>query len=174
MLGNSINSASALKHPPRIAGRPRVPLCLILHLAPHRFAAILKWRPVPTHELCPHHRQLPATPSPACANCWPRRRPCAAETCWPGWRPSSAEERVAAQFALADLPLAHFLAEQVVPYETDEVTRLIVDTHDAEAFAPVRSLTVGELRDWLLSDEATGRAPGRACPRGSRRRWPPP
>jgi len=68
----------------------------------------------------------------------------------------SAEERVAAQFALADAPLAVFLSEQVVPYEQDEVTRLIVDTHDAEAFAPVRSLTVGELRDWLLSDDATG------------------
>ena len=67
----------------------------------------------------------------------------------------SAEERVAAQFALADAPLALFLDEQVVPYEDDEVTRLIVDTHDAKAFAPVRSLTVGELRDWLLSDEAT-------------------
>jgi ethanolamine ammonia-lyase large subunit len=67
----------------------------------------------------------------------------------------SAEERVAAQFALAELPLAHFLSEQVVPYESDEVTRLIVDTHNAGAFAPVRSLTVGELRDWLLSDEAT-------------------
>jgi ethanolamine ammonia-lyase large subunit len=66
----------------------------------------------------------------------------------------SAEERVAAQFALADLPLAHFLSEAVVPYEQDDVSRLIVDTHDAEAFAPVRSLTVGELRDWLLSDEA--------------------
>jgi ethanolamine ammonia-lyase large subunit len=68
---------------------------------------------------------------------------------------ASAEERVAAQFALADLPLARFLSEQVVPYESDEVTRLIVDTHDAGAFAPVRSFTVGELRDWLLSDEAT-------------------
>src|SRR5271165_5525858 len=67
----------------------------------------------------------------------------------------SAEERVAAQFALADLPLTHFLSEQVVPYEADEVTRLIVDTHDAAAFAPVSSFTVGELRDWLLSDEAT-------------------
>jgi ethanolamine ammonia-lyase large subunit len=67
----------------------------------------------------------------------------------------TAEERVAAQFALADLPLARFLQEQVVPYEEDEVSRLIVDTHDAEAFAPVRSFTVGELRDWLLSDEAT-------------------
>ncbi|HEY1646991.1 MAG TPA: ethanolamine ammonia-lyase subunit EutB [Terracidiphilus sp.] len=67
----------------------------------------------------------------------------------------SAEERVAAQFALADVALAHFLDEQVVAYEHDEVTRLIVDTHNAEAFAPVRSFTVGELRDWLLSDEAT-------------------
>src|SRR5580693_4353925 len=67
----------------------------------------------------------------------------------------SAEERVAAQCALADLPLKHFCEEQVVPYETDEVTRLIVDTHDREAFAPVESLTVGELRDWLLSDDAT-------------------
>jgi len=68
----------------------------------------------------------------------------------------SAEQRVAAQCALADVALARFLSEEIVPYETDEVTRLIVDSHDAEAFAPVRSLTVGELRDWLLSDEATG------------------
>ena len=72
-----------------------------------------------------------------------------------GLAAESAGQRVAAQFALADLPLAHFLSEQVIPYEADEVTRLIVDTHDAEAFAPVRSLTVGELRDWLLSDQAT-------------------
>ena len=68
----------------------------------------------------------------------------------------SAEERVAAQFALADLPLSRFLSELVVPYEIDEVTRLIVDTHDPAAFAPISSFTVGELRDWLLSDEATG------------------
>jgi ethanolamine ammonia-lyase large subunit len=67
----------------------------------------------------------------------------------------SAEERVAAQCALADLPLQHFLNNQVVPYETDEVTRLIIDTHNAAAFAPVQSFTVGELRNWLLSDEAT-------------------
>src|SRR5580658_1370203 len=69
---------------------------------------------------------------------------------------SSAEERVAAQYALADLPLTRFCEEAIVPYETDDVTRLIADSHDAEAFAPVRSFTVGELRDWLLSDEATG------------------
>ncbi|MGB6688563.1 MAG: ethanolamine ammonia-lyase subunit EutB [Terracidiphilus sp.] len=73
-----------------------------------------------------------------------------------GLAAESTEERVAAQFALADLALTRFLEEEIVPYEKDEVTRLIVDTHDAEAFAPVRSFTVGELRDWLLSDEATG------------------
>jgi ethanolamine ammonia-lyase large subunit len=67
----------------------------------------------------------------------------------------SGEERVAAQFALADLPLCHFLKEQVVPYETDEVTRLIVDSHDQTAFAPIAHLTVGAFRDWLLSDDAT-------------------
>ena len=60
--------------------------------------------------------------------------------------------------ALADLPLRQFLAETVVPYETDEVTRLIIDSHDAEAFAPVAALTVGGLRDWLLSDAATSTA----------------
>ena len=66
-----------------------------------------------------------------------------------------AGERVAAQFALADVPLSHFLTEQVIPYEEDEVSRLIVDTHDSAAFSPIRSLTVGELRDWLLSEEAS-------------------
>ena len=63
----------------------------------------------------------------------------------------SAQQRVAAQRALADLPLAHFLAETVIPYEADEVTRLILDRHDAAAFAPVRHLTVGGFRDWLLA-----------------------
>ena len=67
----------------------------------------------------------------------------------------SAAERVAARYALADLPLTTFLNEATVPYETDEVTRLIVDSHDATAFAPVAHLTVGALRDWLLSDTAT-------------------
>ena len=67
----------------------------------------------------------------------------------------SGEERVAAQYALADLPLATFLSETVVPYETDEVTRLIIDSHDQAAFAPVAHLTVGGLRDWLLTDAAT-------------------
>jgi ethanolamine ammonia-lyase large subunit len=67
---------------------------------------------------------------------------------------ASARERMAAKMALADLPLQRFLAESVVPYEDDEVTRLIVDTHDAAAFAPVRALTVGGFRDWLLGDAA--------------------
>jgi ethanolamine ammonia-lyase large subunit len=71
---------------------------------------------------------------------------------------ASAEERAAAQMALADLPLRTFLEEPVVPYESDEVTRLIVDSHQPAAFAPFISLTVGEFRDWLLSNEATGSA----------------
>jgi len=68
---------------------------------------------------------------------------------------SSALERVAARRVLMDLPLATFLTEALVPYEVDEVTRLILDTHDAAAFAPFRSMTVGALRDWLLSPAAT-------------------
>jgi ethanolamine ammonia-lyase large subunit len=70
----------------------------------------------------------------------------------------SGEERVAAQYALADLPLLTFLNAPTVPYETDEVTRLIIDTHDKAAFAPVAHLTVGGFRDWLLSDAATPEA----------------
>ena len=64
-------------------------------------------------------------------------------------------ERVAARTALADVPLTTFLEELVIPYEIDEVSRLIVDTHDRAAFAPIAGLTVGGLRDWLLSYAAT-------------------
>src|SRR4030095_15206898 len=67
----------------------------------------------------------------------------------------SAEQMIAARMALADVPLKQFLNEAVVPYEDDEVTRLIVDSHDAPGFAAVSSLTVGGFRDWLLSDAAT-------------------
>jgi ethanolamine ammonia-lyase large subunit len=67
----------------------------------------------------------------------------------------SSVERVAAQMTLADLPLSVFLNEAVVPYESDEVTRLIFDTHDAPAFAPVASLTIGEFRDKLLAHDTT-------------------
>jgi ethanolamine ammonia-lyase large subunit len=72
-----------------------------------------------------------------------------------GLAAESAEERVAAQMALANLPLSTFLSEAIIPYETDEVTRLIVDTHDARAFRPVAHLTVGAFREWLLSYEVT-------------------
>jgi ethanolamine ammonia-lyase large subunit len=68
----------------------------------------------------------------------------------------SAEQMIAARMALADVPLKQFLNEAVIPYEDDEVTRLIFDTHDAQAFASISSLTVGGFRDWLLSDAATG------------------
>jgi ethanolamine ammonia-lyase large subunit len=68
-----------------------------------------------------------------------------------GLAAQTAEERVAAQMALANLPLATFLNELVVPYEQDEVSRLIIDTHDRAAFAEISHLTVGGLRDWLLS-----------------------
>jgi ethanolamine ammonia-lyase large subunit len=67
----------------------------------------------------------------------------------------SAEENVAAKMVLADIPLKRFLEETVVPYEIDDVTRLIIDTHDEIAFAPVAHMTVGEFRDWLLSEAAT-------------------
>ena len=68
---------------------------------------------------------------------------------------TSESQRVAAQMALADLPLKQFLTDAVIPYEADEVTRLIFDSHDATAFLPVAHLAVGGLRDWLLSDAAT-------------------
>src|SRR4051812_48745561 len=67
----------------------------------------------------------------------------------------SAEQMIAARIALADVPLKQFLRETVIPYEDDEVTRLIIDTHDAPAFAAISSHTVGSFRDWLLSEAAT-------------------
>lgn len=68
---------------------------------------------------------------------------------------TSAEENVAAKMCLAEVPLKTFLSEALIPYEADEVTRLILDGHDHSAFAPVASLTVGDFRDYLLSDQAT-------------------
>lgn len=68
---------------------------------------------------------------------------------------TSARERVAAQTVSSDLPLTVFLKELVVPYESDEVSRLIVDTHDPAAFAPLNGLTVGQSREWLLRYETT-------------------
>src|SRR5262245_50298827 len=67
----------------------------------------------------------------------------------------SAEEMIAARMTLANVPLKQFLSEAVVPYEDDEITRLIFDSHDVSGFAAISSLTVGGFRDWLLSDAAT-------------------
>jgi len=80
-----------------------------------------------------------------------------------GLAAESAEERMAARMVLAELPLRRFLEEPVIPGEIDEVSRLIFDTHRADAFAPLAHLTVGDFRDWLLSeraDEATLAAAG--------------
>jgi ethanolamine ammonia-lyase large subunit len=74
-----------------------------------------------------------------------------------GLAAASGRERAAAQMALAEVPLKTFLSETVIDYESDEVTRLIIDGHDAAAFAPVSHLTVGDFRDWLLSYQ-TGEA----------------
>src|SRR5258705_8256950 len=68
----------------------------------------------------------------------------------------SAAQMIAARIALADVPLKQFLHEAVIPYEDDEITRLIIDSHEASAFAAVSSLTVGSFRDWLLSYAASG------------------
>ena len=72
--------------------------------------------------------------------------------CLSGVAALSNEERVAAALVLADLPLKRFLEEQLIAYEDDEVTRVILDDHQAEAFAPLSSFTVGDFRNWLLSD----------------------
>src|SRR5688572_23425468 len=78
---------------------------------------------------------------------------------------ATAQQRMAARHVLADTPLKQFLTEALVPYEDDNITRLIIDGHDAEAFAPVAHLTVGDFRNWLLSELAdtealTALAPG--------------
>lgn len=75
--------------------------------------------------------------------------------CLAGVAAASMLERAAAQLALAELPLKHFLNELVIPYEQDEVSRLIVDSHDLTAFSLISHLTVGDFRNWLLSDSAT-------------------
>ena len=76
----------------------------------------------------------------------------------------SAEEMIAARITLANVPLKQFLNEAVIPYEDDEVTRLIIDTHDAENFAAISSLTVGGFRDWLLSDAASAQTLTKLAP----------
>jgi len=66
----------------------------------------------------------------------------------------SYQERVAAQLCLADLPLKTFLSETVIPYEADEITRLIIDNHNNETFKLISSFTVGMFRDFLMSESA--------------------
>ena len=68
---------------------------------------------------------------------------------------ATSQQRMAARYVLADTPIKQFLNEALVPYESDNITRLIIDSHDANAFAPVSHLTVGDLRNWLLSEQAT-------------------
>src|SRR5204863_9137033 len=77
----------------------------------------------------------------------------------------SAEQMIAARMALADVPLKQFLHEAVIPYEDDEITRLILDSHDVSAFAAIASLTRAGFRDWLPPDAASGEALGK-LPRG--------
>ncbi|WP_219209964.1 ethanolamine ammonia-lyase subunit EutB [Variovorax boronicumulans] len=81
-----------------------------------------------------------------------------------GLAAANAVERMAARMCLAEVPLRRFLEELLVPYESDEVTRLIVDTHDAAAFAPIAHLTVGDFRDWLLSEAADSAMLARVAP----------
>ena len=81
-----------------------------------------------------------------------------------GLAASCAQENVAAKLALADVALTTLLSEPLIPYETDEVTRLICDSHDAQAFAPIASLTVGEFRDFLLSETTTPAVLARLAP----------
>jgi len=76
----------------------------------------------------------------------------------------TAQQRVAARHVLADTPLKRFLDEALVPYEDDNITRLIIDSHSAEAFAPVSHLTVGDFRNWLLSEQADTAALGALAP----------
>jgi len=71
---------------------------------------------------------------------------------------ATAQQRMAARHVLADTPLKQFLTEALIPYEQDNITRLIIDTHDAQAFTPVAHLTVGDFRNWLLSEQATTEA----------------
>ena len=77
---------------------------------------------------------------------------------------TSSEENVAAKLTLADLPLKKFLVEAIIPYETDDVTRLIIDEHDGAAFASVASMTVGEFREWLLSEAVDSKVLTRVAP----------
>jgi ethanolamine ammonia-lyase large subunit len=84
--------------------------------------------------------------------------------CLAGIAAGNARERVAARIVLADVPLQRFLDEPLIPYETDEITRLILDRHDPVAFKPVADLTVGQLREWLLDYSTTADVLGALAP----------
>src|SRR5215207_8822338 len=71
---------------------------------------------------------------------------------------ATSQQRMAARHVLAETPLRQFLSEALIPYEEDNITRLIIDGHDAAAFAPVAHLTVGDFRNWLLSEQASTEA----------------
>jgi ethanolamine ammonia-lyase large subunit len=89
------------------------------------------------------------------ANLMAKATPLRSGDCLAGVAAANHLERVAAQWVLADVPLKQFLNEALVPYETDEITRLIMDEHDSGAFATISHLTVGDFRNWLLSSQAT-------------------
>jgi ethanolamine ammonia-lyase large subunit len=84
--------------------------------------------------------------------------------CLAGIAATAAVERMAARMCLADLPLSIFLSEAVIPYEADEVTRLIIDRHDAVAFSEISHLTVGDFRNWLLADSTDEATLSRIAP----------
>jgi len=101
---------------------------------------------------------------PDLATLMARASPLRSGDCLAGVAAASNQERMAARMALADLPLQRFLDEALIPYEEDEVTRLIVDSHDRAAFAPISGLTVGALRDWLLADDTDAEVLAAAAP----------
>jgi ethanolamine ammonia-lyase large subunit len=101
---------------------------------------------------------------PDLKNLLARASPARAGDALAGVAAESEAERMAARLALSEVPLAHFLEEALVPYEDDEVTRLILDRHDRTAFEPVAGLSVGQLRDWLLSDACTSEVLARIAP----------
>ncbi len=102
--------------------------------------------------------------SPISKRSWAKATPPRSGDVLAGVAARSSEENVAAKMVLADIPLQRFLDETVVPYEIDDVTRLIIDTHDQAAFAPIAHMTVGEFRDWLLSEAATKPVLSRLAP----------
>jgi len=107
-----------------------------------------------------HHRHVFADLRTLLAKASPAR----SGDCLAGIAATSEEERMAARMALAEVPLSHFLQEALVPYEDDEITRLVQDSHDARAFAEIAALTVGDFRNWLLLHETDSATLARVAP----------